>query len=224
VPETGFSVGVMRTVLPCTDSGAGGDGGAGGGVFGGADTDVGGGVADRVVTSGIGVDAQGAAHHGLGADASVVPETGFSVGVMRTVFPCTESGAGGGACVDVGAGVGGDVFGGGDTDVEGGGADRAVTSGMAVGAEAAVDDGLGADVSLVPETNFSVGALPPVSLRAESDGGGDAGVAVGFRAKVSARATTLATPGSEGALFDVLGAVAAAGGCKFIGGARSSGV
>jgi hypothetical protein len=163
-----------------------------------------------------------------------VPETDFSGGVMRTVFPCTDSGSGGdgragggvGSGVDVGAGVGADVFGGADTDVWV--ADRVVTSGMAGGAEVAVDDGLGADVSLVPETDFSVGALPalPLSLRAESDAGGDAGVgvAVGFRAKVSARATTLATAGSEGALFDVLGAGAAAEGSKFSPGARSSGV
>jgi hypothetical protein len=191
VPETGFSGGVMRTVFPCTDSGAGGDGRAGGGVG-----------------SGVGVD--------VGVDADV----GVVVGV----------GASGGVGADVGAGVGGDVFGGGDTDVEGGGADRVVTSGMAVGAEVAVDDGLGADVSLVPETDFSAGVLPRASLRTESDAGGDVGVgvgvgvAVGLRAKVSARATTLATAGSEGALFDVPEEVAAAGGSKFTGGARSSGV
>jgi hypothetical protein len=167
------------------------------------------------------VDAAGAAHDGVGADVSVVPETDFSGGVMRTVFPCIDSGAGGGDDTDFWVGVGGDVFGGADTDVGGGIADRVVTSGTAVGAAVAVDDGLGADVSLVPETDFSVGALPPVSLRAESDAGGDAGVgvAVGFRAKVSARATTLATAGAAGALLEVLVAVAAAGGSNFTGGA-----
>jgi hypothetical protein len=74
----------------------------------------------RLVASVLGAGAEVAVRDGLGADVSVVPETGFSVGVMRTVFPCTDSGAGGGA----------DVFGGVDVGVGVGVGGRAVDSGI----------------------------------------------------------------------------------------------
>jgi len=76
----------------------------------------------RLVASVLGAGAEVTVRDGFGADVSVVPETDFSVGVMRTVLPCTDSGAGGGA--------GGGVFGGADTDVGVGVGGRAVVSGI----------------------------------------------------------------------------------------------